>query len=94
MSDSFVTPLTVAFQGPLSMGFPRQEYWSGLLLPPLGDLPNPGIKSASPALAGGFLTAEPPGKSPVLNDCYYYLVSFYCFLSFPRVLISHFKLVL
>ena len=59
-----------------------------------GDLPDPGIKSASPALAGEVLTAEPPGKSPVLNDCYYYLVSFYCFLSFPRVLISHFKLVL
>ena len=76
------------------MGFFRQEYWSGLLFPSPGDLPDPGIKSASPALAGGFLTAEPPGKSPVLSDCYYYyLLSFYCFLLF-LVLISHFKLVL
>ena len=47
-------------------GFPRQEYWTGLPFPPLGDLPNPGIEpasSASPALAGGFFTTEPPGKS-------------------------------
>ena len=46
------------------MGFPRQEYWSGLSFPSPGDLPNPGIKNASPAWAGGFFTAEPPGKSP------------------------------
>ena len=44
------------------MGFPRQEYWSGLLFSSPGDLPNPGIKSVSPALAGGFFTTEPPGK--------------------------------
>ena len=59
MSDSFVTPWTVAHQAPLSMGFPRQEYWSGLPCPPPGDLPNPGIEPASlasPALAGGFFT--------------------------------------
>ena len=43
------------------MGFSRQEYWSGLPFPPPGDLPNPGIKPTSPALAGGFFTAEPPG---------------------------------
>ena len=41
---------TVARQAPLSMGFPRQEYWSGLLFPSLGDLPDPGIKPKSPAL--------------------------------------------
>ena len=41
------------------MGVSRQEYWSGLLFPP-GDLPNPGIEPASPALAGGFFTTEPP----------------------------------
>jgi len=47
------------------MEFSRQEYWSGLLCPPPGDLPDPGIKPmspASPALAGGFFTTEPPGK--------------------------------
>ena len=45
------------------MGFPRQEYWSGFPFPSPGDLPNPGIKPASPALAGGFFTTEPPGKN-------------------------------
>ena len=49
-------------QAPLSMGFSRQEYWSGLPLHSPGDLPNPGIKPASPALAGRFFTTEPPGK--------------------------------
>ena len=44
------------------MGFPRQEYWSGLPFPSPGDLPHPGIEPESPALAGGFFTAEPPGK--------------------------------
>ena len=44
------------------MGFPRQEYWSGSPFPPPGDLPNPGIEPTSPAWAGGFFTAEPPGK--------------------------------
>ena len=65
MSDFFVTPWTVARQAPLSVGFPRQEYWSGLPFPPPGDFPNPGIDSTSPALAGGFFTAEPPGKPPL-----------------------------
>ena len=73
MSDSFVTPWTAALQAPLSMGFPRQEYWSGLPFPSPGDLPNPGIKPMSPALAGGFFTTEPPGKCSIadtiiLND--------------------------
>ena len=52
---------TVAWQAPLSMGFYRQEYWSGLPCPPPGDLPDPGIKSVSltsPALAGGFFTTS------------------------------------
>ena len=61
MSDSFVNPWTVAHQAPLSMGFPKQKYWSGLPFPPPGDLPDPGIEAAPPALAGRFLTAEPPG---------------------------------
>ena len=44
------------------MGFPRLEYWSGVPFPLPGNLPDPGIKLASPALAGGFFTAEPSGK--------------------------------
>ena len=62
MSDSFVTPWTVAHQAPLSIGFPRQKYCSGLPFPSPGALPNPGIKITSPALAGGFFTTEPGGK--------------------------------
>ena len=58
----FATPWTVACQAPLSMRFSKQEYWSGLPCPSPGDLPNPGIEPASPALAGGFFTTEPPGK--------------------------------
>ena len=60
----FVIPRTVARQAPLSMGFPRQEHWSGLPCPS-GNIPNPGIEPASPALAAGFFTTEPPGKSYV-----------------------------
>ena len=50
------TPWAAACQAPLSMGFPRQEYWSGLPFPSPGDLPDPGIEPTSPALAGGFFT--------------------------------------
>ena len=63
MFNSFATPWTVARQAPPSMGFPRQEYWSGLPFPPPGDLPDPWNEQTSAALAGGFLTTEPPGKS-------------------------------
>ena len=58
----FVTPWTVAHQAPLSMGFPRQEYCSGLLFPSPGDLLNPGMEPTSPALVGRLLTGEPQGK--------------------------------
>ena len=58
----FVTPWTVAHQASLSMGFPRQEHWSGLPFPSSGDLTDPGIEPASPALAGRLFTAEPLGK--------------------------------
>ena len=58
----FVTQWTVDCQTPLSMGLPRQEYWRGLPFSSPGDLPNPGIECASPALAGGFFTTEPSGK--------------------------------
>ena len=57
-----MTPGTVDRQALLSMGFPRQEYRSGLPFPPPGDLPDPGIELVSFALAGGFFTAEPRGK--------------------------------
>ena len=59
-------PRTVAHQAPLSMGFSRQEYWSGFPFPPPGDLPDPGFEPTSPALAGGFFTNKPPGKPTLL----------------------------
>ena len=62
MSDSSATPWAAARQAPLSMGFSRQEYWSGLPFPSPEALSNPGIEPTSPALAGGFFTAEPPEK--------------------------------
>ena len=62
MSNSFVTPWTLTDQAPLSMAFPRQEYWSELPFHSLGDLPDPGIEPMSPALVGRFFTAEPSGK--------------------------------
>ena len=58
----FATPWTVARQAPLSMGFSRQEYWSGLPFPSPGDLPNPGIEPGSPALQADALSSEPPRK--------------------------------
>ena len=63
VSDS-LRPHGQARQAPLSMGFSRQHYWSGLPFPPPRDLPDPGIKPESPAFAGGFFTTEPPGKPP------------------------------
>ena len=60
--NSFATPRTIAQQAPLSMGFPREEYWSGLPCPSPGDLPDPGIEPMSSALAGAFFATEPPGK--------------------------------
>ena len=61
----FVTPWTVAYQAPQSMEFSRQEYWSGLPFHSPGDLPNPGIKSGSPALQADALSSKPPGKTSV-----------------------------
>ena len=58
----FVAPWTVAHQAPLSMGFSRHEYWSGLPSPPPEDLPDPGIEPGSPALQADSLPSEPPGK--------------------------------
>ena len=64
----FETLWTAARQAPLSTGFSRQEYWSGLPFPPPGDFLNPEVEPASPtspALAGGFLTTEPKSGSPL-----------------------------
>ena len=63
----FVTPWTVACQGLLSMGFPRQEYCSGLPFPSPRHLSNPGMKPVSPALAARFFTTEPPRKPQVTS---------------------------
>ena len=60
MSDSFGSPETVACQAPLPMGFPRQEYWSGLSFLPPGHLSDPENEPGSPALTGGFFAAAPP----------------------------------
>ena len=72
----FAAPWTVAHQAPLSMGFSRQEYWSGLPFPSPGDLPDPGIEPRSPELQADALTSEPPGK-PLLGASF-------CF-SFPSL---------
>ena len=69
MSDSGI-PWTVACHAPLSMGFPRQEYWSGFPFPSPGVLPNSGIEPVFPALAGRFFTTEPPGKPVVSEGAY------------------------
>ena len=58
----FVTQWSVAYQAPQSMGFSRQEYWSGLPFPSPGDLPHPGIKPGSPASQADALPSEPPGN--------------------------------
>ena len=85
---TLATPWTLAHQAPLSMGFPRQEYWSGLPFPSPGDLLDPDIKPRSlmsPALAGRFFTTESPGKPVGLVLTYWKLYS--CFpLLFERKL--------
>ena len=69
----FVTPWTVACQPPPSMGFSRQEYWSGWPFPSPGDIPNPGIEPGSPALQADALLSEPPGK--LFTQVNQYLIS-------------------
>ena len=73
MSDSSTTPWTIAHQAPLPMGFPRQEYWSGLPFPSLGGLSNPRIKPQYPALQADSLPSEPPGKSVLMKHMYNYI---------------------
>ena len=75
----FVTPGTVACQVPLSMGFSRQEFWSGLPFSSPGDLPDPRIELASPAMAGGFFyplshlgsTEENKGQQMIKTPLYF-----------------------
>ena len=82
----FATPQIVAHQAPLFVRFSRQEYQSGLPFPSPGDLPNPGIKpmsQASPALASGFFTTEPPGNYSsnlwrLIFQCHIFFVFSYC----------------
>ena len=62
----FAVPWTVVYQATLSMGFSRQEYWSGLPFHSPGDLPDSGIKPRSPALQADPLPSEPPGKLKIL----------------------------
>ena len=66
----FGTPWSVAYKAPLSMEFPRQEYWSGLPLPSPGHLPHPGIEPRSPALQADYLLSEPPGKPRYMVRCF------------------------
>ena len=66
LCPTLCNPWTETYESPLSMEFPRQEYWSGLPFPPPGDLLDPGVEPTSPGsptLAGRFFTTEPPGKS-------------------------------
>ena len=67
LCPTLATPWTVAHQASPSMGFSRQEYWSGLPFPSPGDLPDPGIEPKSPTLEADSLTSEPPGKKHVLK---------------------------
>ena len=64
---TLVTPWSVAHQAPLSMGFYRQDYWSGLSFPSPGDLPDPGIEPGSPQLPAGSLPTGLPGNSQLLD---------------------------
>ena len=75
--------MDLAHQAPLSMGFPRQEHWSGLLFPSPGHLSNPGIEPTSPALAGRFSTTEPPWETqPLLLAIVYTALPCFVVLSF------------
>ena len=68
----FTTPWSIAHQAPQSMEFSRQEYWSGLPFPSPGDLANPGIEPASPALQADVLPSKPPGEPQASNkSCLY-----------------------
>ena len=91
------TPWTVTHQAPLSVEFPRQEYWSGLPVPTPGDFPDPEIKPASPtspALAGKFFTTAPLGKpkmitvKPITISSLHIVTFCVCLIRTPRNLLS------
>ena len=81
----FATPWTIAHQTPLSFGFYRQEYWSGLPFPSPGDLSNPRMEPGSPALQADALPSEPPGKTHTHTHTHkkmeVFRVCHYCFLA-------------
>ena len=81
----FATPWTVAYQAPLSMGFSRQECWSGLPFPFPGDLPNPGIEPRSPALQADTLPSEPPGNTTIQKHQFFSSAFFIVQLSHPHM---------
>ena len=104
VSDSFVTPWTIACQAPLSMGFPRQEYQSRLPFPSAGDLPQPRDWTRIFCIAGGFFTTELPGRplswlsglpvdwftiySYYMCVCVYFLFYIESHSTFPRAVLS------
>ena len=85
MSD-FLQPYIIARQAPASMGFSRQEYWSGLPCPPPGDPPDPGIEPTSlifPALTGGFFTTSATWEAPYIGTAKLYFIR--TFLPLPQM---------
>ena len=79
----FVTPWTVAYEAPPSMGFSKQEYWSGLPFTSPGDLPDPRIKPGSPALQADALSSKPPGKpQPLFKQTSWQIMSSLIFFLF------------
>jgi len=82
LSD-FVTLCSAASQAPLSMGFSRQQYWTGLLCPHPGDLPNPGIEPGSPASQKDSLPTEPPGN-PMYVCTYVCIYTHICIFFFKE----------
>ena len=94
VSDSFAAPSTVACQAPLSMGFSRQEYWSGLPFPSPGGLPNPGIQPGSPALAGRLFTTSATGEAQditgeIMNNKWDPFLLIYCTLVYSGILCTN-----
>ena len=88
----FAIPWTVVYQASLSMGFSRQEYWSGLPFPSPGDLPVPGIEPRSPALQADALPSEPPGILNVVLFNLFMVMSFnWNFFKFDKVKTSPVK---
>ena len=88
----FATPWTVARQAPLCVGFPRQEYWSGLPCPPPGDLPCPGIEPevlTSPALIGGFFTTRATWEAQQLRIFLIKIVCYICIFKPETTSVSH-----